>query len=615
MPNTFFGLSIGKSGIYAANIGINTTGHNLANVETEGFSRQKVYQQASVPLKSGASYGMLGTGVDVTSIKQERSLYFDKKYWKNNGIQGLYDSKDYYMKSIESYFNEVQLEGFNTTFNQMYDSFQELSKNPSDMAVREEVLNFAQSSCDYFNGMSNSMQSLQKDANFEIQTQVENVNSLARQIASLTKQIAGIEVLGTYANDLRDQRGVLVDKLSLIVDVQVTEQKTGEIEGVNAYKVMVGDYALVDTYNSRELSVVSRKNRINQSDVEGLYDVVWEQGQSFSSRSCGGRMQALFEIRDGNNKEGFTGMTIASTGDTTITVTDTNVDSMLRLNIPPEGLITISNRVYEYTGFQVTVEEDEEDEGKSRYVYEFELAEELVMDADEISVVVGTQIDYKGIPYYMAQLNEFVRTYAKEFNDIHTKGEDLNGEPAMDFFNGKHPVTGENYILRPSEEDLDSEIVFSSKTGSYYIEDEEENYGSYYFLTAGNYTVTQAIYDNPSKIATAYPKIEGVEQNDLFMDIIELKADETMFKQGTPLMFLQAFIAEIGIDSNKTDLFAKNQQDIVASIVNQRLSVSGVDQDEESMNLIQYKQAYNLSSKVISTMNEMYDRLINYMGV
>ena len=84
--------------------------------------------------------------------------------------------------------------------------------------------------------------------------------------------------------------------------------------------------------------------------------------------------------------------------------------------------------------------------------------------------------------------------------------------------------------------------------------------------------------------------------------------------QGTPSGFLQTLVAELGVDTRKSQNFNKSQQNIVQAIENQRLSVSGVDMDEEAMNLVRYQNSYNLAAKVISTMNEMYDRLINYMG-
>ena len=87
-----------------------------------------------------------------------------------------------------------------------------------------------------------------------------------------------------------------------------------------------------------------------------------------------------------------------------------------------------------------------------------------------------------------------------------------------------------------------------------------------------------------------------------------------MFKQGAPAAFLQTMVAEIGIDASKSTQFSKNQENICASIQNQRLSVSGVDSEEEAMNLIRYQNAYNLSAKAVSVMNQIYDKLINYMG-
>ena len=97
--------------------------------------------------------------------------------------------------------------------------------------------------------------------------------------------------------------------------------------------------------------------------------------------------------------------------------------------------------------------------------------------------------------------------------------------------------------------------------------------------------------------------------------LLALKKDTTMFRQGKPAAFLQTLVAEVGIDSKAAKDFSKSQQNLVNSIDNQRLSVSGVDTEEEAMNLMRYQQAYNLSAKVISVMNEIYDKLINYMGV
>ncbi len=610
MPNTFFGLTIGSTGLYGANIGINTTAHNVSNTETDGYCRQEVHMKAGNALRMYGTAGMMGTGVEVIGIEQQRSEYYDRKYRSNNTVAGFYNTQEYYLKNIENYLNEIQLKGFNTTFNQFNDSLQELSKNAADLTVRTEVTNFAQSFCEYFNFLSNSLLSIQEDTNFEVKNQVDTINSLGKQIAGLTKQINTLEITGGMANDLRDARALLVDQLSNIVDISVEERVVGvESVGLKSYSVKIGESHLVDTYQAYEMKVVPRERKINTSDLDGLYEVTWSNGQSFNPLTTGGTLQSLFEVRDGNNDEGFNGRTTATEGDTTITVTGTNINKVELLNIATTGIITIGNKDYTYNGFQVR----QDDEGN--FEYEFSLDEELKKDVDDIEVMIGKSIDYKGIPYYLAQMNEFVRTYAKAFNDIHKNGQNLKGEQGLDFFNATHTVTAENYVFEQSPEDEANDILFTSKTGIYAPEEEEFNYGSYYFMTASNFIVTKAVYTDPNMVAAGTNILNGIDNNDNVNDLIKLADDVHMFKQGKPGGFLQTLIAELGIDTDKSTSFNQNQQDIVATIDNQRLSVSGVDTEEESMNLIRYQHAYNLSSKIISTMNEIYNKLINEMGV
>lgn len=611
MPNTFFGLSISKSGLYASMSGINTTAHNIANTETDGYCRQIVNQQAGTALRVNSTYGMAGSGVDVTGVEQMRDQYYDLKYRDNSTMAGEYTTKQHYMSEIENYFNEVKLEGFTTTFNSLFDSLQELAKNPSDLTTRTEVTNFAQSLCEYFNSLSNSMTAIQKEANFEIKNQADRITSLGQQISALTKQINTLEVNGGTANDLRDQRNLLIDELSTICDVSVTENIVGDGVGINTYVVRIDSQTLVDTYEYNKLIAVPQKNSINQTDADGMYKLMWSTGQEFNSASAtlGGTLSALFEVRDGNNNEAFKGKTTASYGDTTLTVTATGINDVAKLNIPPTGVITVAHREYEYTGFTVTADDNGD------FVYEFELAEDtyITRECDEGDVIIGRDVDYKGIPYYMAQMNEFVRTFARAFNEVHTTGEDLNGEKGLDFFNGADKVSGRDYIFGQSETD-EAEGILVRSTAEANEDDTVENYGSYYLVTAANFKVTSEVYSNARKVAAASEITNGVENSEIAQKLIRLKSDADMFRQGTPAGFFQTLVAEIGIDSDKAQQFAKNQENICASITNQRLSVSGVDTEEESMNLIRYRTAYNLSAQAVSVMNQIYDKLINYMG-
>lgn len=605
MASTFFGLTIGSSGLFASKSGLNTTAHNIANIETEGYSRQVIRQRADKALNTNNRYGMLGTGVSVVSTDQMRSKYYDEKFRSNTGIGGLYEERYYFMKEIESYLNEIELQGFTTSFDNMYNSLQELSKNPESLTVRTQVTNYAASMCDYFNSLHTNLVEIQNSCNYEIKNQVYRINSLASQIAVLTKQVNTVEVGGENANDLRDQRNLLVDELSKIVNVSVIEQEMGDA-GMKTYVVRIDGNTLVDTYETFELSVKPRDELHNQCDMDGLYDIYWYNGEQLkpASATMTGSLKALFEVRDGDNEEALKGRSARIVeGEAEVTITNTNVNDVAKLNIPSRGRIIIGHGEYTYESFEVKVD----DEGN--YSYTFKLDKPVHKTyPDDTEISVGSDVDYKGIPYYMSQINQFIRTFSEAFNTIHRQGENLYGDEDNHFFTGYNLVTGEDYILGNFNPTVNADVTFITS-------DQREELTSYYMLTAQNFKISQKIIDDPSMIATTKRIADGVGANDIVEKLINLKKDTSMFKQGNPAQFLQTLVSDVGIDTKSAKSFSENQDRIIAEVENQRLSVSGVDQDEETMSLIKYQEAYNLNSKVISVMNEIYNKLINETGV
>lgn len=583
MPSTFFGLSIGTSGLYTYQAGITTTAHNISNIETKGYTRQILNQQASDAIRVNGSYGMVGTGVTATGITQARNAYYDLKYRNNNTVSGEYQAKSYYMTEIENYFNEVSLQGFTSSYNSFFDNLQELSKNPSSNTTRTQIVNYAKNLTEYFNGMANSLTSIQQECNFEVKNQVNRINSLGQQIAQVTKQINALESSGGSANDLRDQRNLLVDDLSGIVNVSVSENVVGQNVGVTSYTIKIEGQTLVDGGDYNTLKVVPRDAKVNQNDADGLYDIQWDNGNDFAFQNSAskGYLNSLLQVRDGNNQEILSGSVKSVSADKkTVTLSNTSIDAVEKLNIPSEGYITIDNQLRKYKSVEVN-----DVSGKLEYTFHFEDETNAVAGS---SAAVGKSIDYKGIPYYMGQLNELVRTFSENFNSVHKKGYDLNNNKGKDFFT----------CVMPSGSDYDLGTA------------------GYYSMTAANFSVSQEIFKSPSMIATSGKIItDGVEDKTIVNELIALRNKTSMFKQGTPASFFQTLIAEVGIDTKKAANNDKNQSDILKVISNQRLSVSGVDGDEEAMNLQMYQYAWNLSAKVISVMNEIYDKLINGTAV
>lgn len=610
MPSTFFGLDIGTTGLNTYQAALHTTAHNITNAATEGYSRQVVNRRAKDPISVAQSYGMAGTGVLADRVSQLRDGYYDLKYRTANTVYGEFSSREYYLKQIQNFLNEVQDGGFNKTMKSFFNGLHEVEKNPTSSSARTQLMNLASSFTDFFNSTARNLKKIQEETNFAIKNTADTINNYGEQIAALTKQINVIESNGGFANDLRDQRNLLVDKLSELVNVSTKEETIGDKDsGVTSYTVKVNGRYLVNNYTSNKIETVPRKTKTGINDVDGLYDLKWSDGQNFDlyNTQLGGKLASLVDIRDGNNTGSLRGKTTVNRGDNEITVSDSNINSIEDMNFPPEGKLTVGNQEYEYTEFSVKTEKDP-DTGKVKYTYTFKLKEgqEVVSDQEDVDAKIGQPVNFKGVPYYLNRLNNFVRKFSKEFNELHKKGEDLNGEKGTDFFNGIDNVSGENYKFKGPgvlDEDGNEEDEFTS------------NDPTYYKLTAENYSVTKEIKRDVNKIAAASTIAEGIENTDIIKKLEALQNDKRMFDDGKPEEFYQSLTSDIGVDTKTTGVFTSNQKKLVHNINNQRLSISGVDKDEEATDLVRFKKCYDLSAKVITVMNEIYNKLINEMAV
>lgn len=608
MPSQFFGLTIASSGLSAYQAALNTTANNISNEQTKGYSRQAANLSASDALRVNAKYGSMGSGVTVNSIKQIRSEYYDTKYWQNQASLGLYETKLGYLEQIENYFIDDDTEkGFSTILNKMFNSLDTLTHPAGDTNVRQQFISDAQSFMTYFNSVATGLGQIQDSVNEEIKSTVENINAIGKKISLLNKQINVIEVQGGYANELRDQRALLIDELSSIVptevsEVPVTNSKHPDMQtGANYYTVKINGQKFVDTYEYSELTCVARKNTINQSDREGMYEIVWaDTGNSFKagSNSSSGSLKALFDIRDGNNSENFRG---AITGVTagTITISNPSITNVNAMTMPAEGVFTIDGKNYNYTDFTFTTDAD----GNVKE-YTFTLENQLSADQqaklDGKQASIGESIDAMGVPYYLAQMNEFLRNFAGSFNDIMNSADakDLNGNSTdyFSFFTGTHTKTGEEYVLS------NAAGVYSAKASN-----------SYYQLTCGNACVSNIAVKDPTTIATT--TTNAADAYDLVEKMLKLKSDTELYRGGGADDFLECMYSDISVDSQKSKIFQKNYSNISNAIDKQRMSVSGVDKDEEAIDLVKFQNAYNLSSKMVSVLAEIYDKLINETGV
>lgn len=617
MPSTFFGLNIAASGLTAFQASINTTANNVSNVQTEGYSRQTTVLESTDPLRVYTRYGSTGTGVGAVSIIQERNLYYDTKYWENNGSRGYYDQQLHYLDQIQTLLkNDDTQKGFSAIFGEMFGALDTLKTNGGDKSVRNQFINQAQSLCTYFNALNQSLSEMQADCNEEIKSTVSNINAISEKIAMLNREINMIEVRGGFANELRDHRALLVDELSGIVNVETQEfpihNSHGEDLGGTNYRVIINGQVLVDGNDYRTLECVSTKYKQNQMDIEGLYTVTWADTHmdfAATTGTAGGSLKALFSVRDGNNNENLKGSVVDVTANT-IKMDNLSYSEVNALNLPENGQIKIGNARYNYEGWSAEVNEN------GLATVTFNLSKPLEGDNSGLigmRVTCGTSVNTMGVPYYQQQINEFIRNFTQAFNDIEKKGVDLNDKPMGSFFTGESK-TGIVWDVDEFDQlTADAKAEEAAGNGFGYVLTSETD--SYYKLTAETIRVNERSLQDPTYFSTATEITGKVDQYDIAEELLTLQKDVKMFRGDGAENFLETLLSDITVDVNKVGIHSKNYTNLCNTIVSQRTSVSGVDEDEEAQNLIRFQNAYNLASKMISVMAEIYDKLINQTGV
>lgn len=617
MPSTFFGLDIAYTGVQAANARVNTTANNIANVQTEGYTRQEANQVASQALRISQSYGMAGTGVTVDEISQVRNEFYDVKYWQSQTNLGQYEMKQYYMYQIEDYFTDKDtVDGFEPLFADVFNTLEEVYKQAGTNSTKTQFLGAAGDLCEYFNAQATNLSKLQLGVNEEIKNKVDEINAIAEQIATLNKQINTIEVNKTHANELRDKRNLLVDQLSKIVDVQIRETPIyttpggTQKSGIFTYEVdIAGGQPLVQgyEYNTLECRARSADEKVNQSDADGLFEIQWSNTMEFNlyGANLGGELKGLIEVRDGNNEEYFHGTTkdVVSKGGNIyeVTIEVPNVDYLNNMNkctLPEQGQLTLVTTNYKYSKWEY-------DGTTSPATYKFTIerqtgqADPSIFDEKESSV--GKKVDYQGIPYYQEQMNEWVRVFAKAMNDIEKTAVDKNGDPAEVLFTGHDFINGGEFKFAASADDKQ----YSSTDNDYYR------------LTASNLQVNSSMIKNVDKLGTTVDIKKGGDAQDVTESLLTVASDKRKmsFRGCTASEFLQCITSDVALAANNAKTFTENYQNINKSVSQTRLSISGVDNDEEALNLVKFQEAYNLSAKVMQIMTEIYDRLILQTGV
>lgn len=231
---TFNGLEMAKQALFAQQSALYTTGNNIANANTPGYSRQRVNFETMSPYPSASRNrpeipGQMGTGVEAGTVQRIRNKYLDFQFRAENSKAGYWEAKSDALSRMEGLLNEPSENGLSKTMDRFWQSLQDLAGSPDNSGARSVVVQRGVAVGETFNYLSNSLKSMRND----LKDQIENVvvpdaNSILYQINEINKQIGNIEPHGLLSNDLYDDRDRLIDELSSIVNIKVTRNKSSE---------------------------------------------------------------------------------------------------------------------------------------------------------------------------------------------------------------------------------------------------------------------------------------------------------------------------------------------------------------------------------------------------
>ena len=301
MRTTFGSFNIATSGLFASQRSLDTTSHNIANANTEGYSRQVTLQRATMPTY-GDPTGVIGTGVETYDIIRIRSSYLDTKYWGQNKTYHEWNIKQAQLENLEGVFNEPSDTGIRVVMDEFFTALEELSKQPGDSTCRVNVIEKAKMLTTTINRNGHELINSIRDVNFSIKNKVSQINSLSEQIANLNKHIFSFELGGNKANDLRDQRNLLLDELSSIVNITATELPGPN--GNNYMDVKIGGITLIDHIKYNRLTTEDETTEISELGGGKISRVVWEGVDNQEVRIESGELRGLLDVRDGDG-EGF----------------------------------------------------------------------------------------------------------------------------------------------------------------------------------------------------------------------------------------------------------------------------------------------------------------------
>jgi len=556
MANGMGGLFVGVSALQSAQNAINTTAHNITNVNTTGYTRQQVVLNDSAYTPLGYTpTGALksGVGVDVQDVRRCRDDFLDAAYRQELGRKSFYESQYEVVNEVENLFGEMDGVNFQELITDLRSAINQLSLEPTSTVARSAVIQSSVAFVERSNSIYSSLTDYQQTLNSKVSSIVDKINSLAGRINDLNLEINRTEANGESANDLRDERDDALDELGGLIKIEYHEDFDGRVEvyaegmslvtggtvfpmgvtGIDGTNLVKPVWTLIDNKDVFIFNTEISTDKNN--DIGELKGLLLARGDKMPNYKDVGETDYYKEIVSNSVL-----MKTVSSFDSLINKMVTDINDILcpekEMTITTEGGLEVSGSFLDMDNTAYGM-----DENKS----------------------VGVEL--------------FTRNETKRYKIV--KGED-----------------GKDYYLR-------------NDTNSFGLE-------SLYSL--GNISVNTEVIDNVGKMPlTSKNGEEAFEKTEAMLDVFKeegLLLDPTTNAMLSYEEFYNGMIYDIGLTGETFKEMVSSETSMADSLNNRRQEVAGVSSDEELTNLIKFQNAYNAASRYISVVDEMLEHLVMRLG-
>ncbi len=630
MNSTFMGIEIGKKGMQSHQQALHVTGHNISNAANKEYSRQRVVITPADPLYVPAlnranTPGNIGQGAVVSIVERIRDAFVDDRIVAEKDVMGYWKTKSDSIYQVEIVYNEPSDQSIRSRLDELWKSWEELSKYPEERSTREVVKEKAVNLSNEVKHVYRQLYDLQQDMNRQIEHSVEQINMYARDLRDLNERILKAEALGDNPNDLKDSRDALIEKLSEIVNISVGRSDRDET------------IVYIDGENLVQGEIIRPLQAIYDPEKNGLFKVVWKDtGTSVGIK--GGSLAALFDVRDKILRDNINDINAYA-----VNLTDL-VNEVHRDGFGRNGETNVNFFNHMNISDNVEGNHDMNNDGIADVTAIYKVSGNNKIDASAAVGIRGTltfatrdqfeapvQIDYSE--------SDTAYTIIKKINDAKL------GVVSYINHNGEFAIKGtvaddsdkKNFMIRHIEDSgqflvgMTGILKQSGIQGAFdyrrvndiikLLPDREHITITPKLNPAAYMAVSEAILYDVDKIAAAqgkdiggtgdYNTGNGIGDGTNALRIANIRYKNAMIDANTTFNdFYTSLISQIGTQGEEASDRVKNQETLLKNLTNIRESISGINLDEEMSNMVAFQHGYNATARVIATFDKMLETII-----